>query len=166
MRNSLKIYFSLASLIFFRRTSQTYIYTSKFPISIRDFGPVHACMLGRFSLFQCFETLWAKAHQAFPCMGFSRPEYWSGLPCPPPGDLLDPGIKPESLKCSELAGRLFASSAIWVAPLGQYYRYIWCKIWNHFHKFESIIHQFFIDSSFKISLYFSFLYILPDFTLG
>ena len=29
-------------------------------------------------------------------MGFSRQEYWSGLPCPPPGDLLDPGIKPGS----------------------------------------------------------------------
>jgi len=30
-------------------------------------------------------------------MGFSRQEYWSGLPCPPPGDLLDPGIEPTSL---------------------------------------------------------------------
>ena len=29
--------------------------------------------------------------------GFSRQEYWSGLPCPPPGDLPDPGIKPRSL---------------------------------------------------------------------
>ena len=31
-------------------------------------------------------------------MGFSRQEYWSGLPCPPPGDLPDPGIKPGSLE--------------------------------------------------------------------
>ena len=30
-------------------------------------------------------------------MGFSRQEYWSGLPCPPPGDLPDPGIEPRSL---------------------------------------------------------------------
>jgi len=30
-------------------------------------------------------------------MGFSRQEYWSGLPCPPPGDLPNPGIKPRSL---------------------------------------------------------------------
>ena len=29
-------------------------------------------------------------------MGFSRPEYWSGLPCPPPGDLHNPGIEPRS----------------------------------------------------------------------
>ena len=36
------------------------------------------------------------AHQALLSMGFSRQEYWSGLPCPPPGDLSDPGIKPVS----------------------------------------------------------------------
>ena len=29
-------------------------------------------------------------------LGFSRPDYWNGLPCPPPGDLLNPGIKPRS----------------------------------------------------------------------
>ena len=39
---------------------------------------------------------WTVAHQAFPSMGFSRQEYWSGLPFPSPGDLLDPGIKPRS----------------------------------------------------------------------
>ena len=36
------------------------------------------------------------AHQAPLCMGFSRQEYWSGLPCPPPGDLPNPGIKHRS----------------------------------------------------------------------
>ena len=36
------------------------------------------------------------AHQAPLFMGFSRQEYWSGLPCPPPGDLPDPGIEPVS----------------------------------------------------------------------
>ena len=41
-------------------------------------------------------TLWTVAHQAPLSMGFSRQEYWSGLPCPPPGDLPDPGIKPIS----------------------------------------------------------------------
>ena len=40
--------------------------------------------------------LWAVAHQAPLSMGFSRQEYWSGLPCSPPGDLPNPGIKPES----------------------------------------------------------------------
>ena len=41
-------------------------------------------------------TLWTVAHQAPPSMGFSRQEYWSGLPFPSPGDLSNPGIKPGS----------------------------------------------------------------------
>ena len=40
-----------------------------------------------------FVTPWAVAHQASPSMGFSRQEYWSGLPFPSPGDLPDPGIE-------------------------------------------------------------------------
>ena len=41
---------------------------------------------------QLFATLWTVAHQAPLSMRFSRPEYWSGVPFPPPGDLPDPGI--------------------------------------------------------------------------
>ena len=41
-------------------------------------------------------TLWTVACQAFPSMGFSRQEYWSGFSLPSPGDLSDPGIKPVS----------------------------------------------------------------------
>ena len=41
-------------------------------------------------------TLWTVACQALLSMGFPRQEYWSGLPCPPPGDLPNPGIKPRS----------------------------------------------------------------------
>ena len=41
-----------------------------------------------------FVTPWTVAYQAPPSMGFSRQEYWSGLPFPSPGDLSDPGIKP------------------------------------------------------------------------
>ena len=43
-----------------------------------------------------FVTPWTVAHQAPLSMGLSRQEHWSGLPCPPPGDLPDPGIKPRS----------------------------------------------------------------------
>ena len=43
-----------------------------------------------------FATPWTVAYQAPPSMGFSRQEYWSGLPFPSPGDLPDPGIKPRS----------------------------------------------------------------------
>ena len=46
-------------------------------------------------------------------MGFSRQEYWSGLPCPSPGDLPDPGIKFASLTSPSLAGGFFTTSAIW-----------------------------------------------------
>ena len=48
------------------------------------------------SRVQLFATPWTVAHQAPPSMGFSRQEYWSGLPFPSPGDLPDPGIKPRS----------------------------------------------------------------------
>ena len=54
------------------------------------------------------------AHQAFLSMGFSRQEYWSGLPCPPPGgNLPNPGMEPASLSSSALAGRFFTTSATW-----------------------------------------------------
>ena len=43
-----------------------------------------------------FVTPWTVAHQAPPSMGFSKQEYWSGLPLPPPGDLPGPGIEPRS----------------------------------------------------------------------
>ena len=43
-------------------------------------------------------------------MGFSRQEYWSGFPFPPPGDLHDPGIEPMSLMSLALAGRFFTIS--------------------------------------------------------
>ena len=53
-------------------------------------------MLTHFSHVQLFETLWTVAGQAPLSMGFSRQEYWSGFPCPPPGDLPDRGIEPLS----------------------------------------------------------------------
>ena len=56
-----------------------------------------ACLLSRFSCVRLFATPWTIAHQALLSMGFSRQEYWRGLPCPPPGDLLNPGIEPASL---------------------------------------------------------------------
>ena len=54
-------------------------------------------------------TLWTVTHQAPLSMGFSRPEYWSGLPCLPPGNLPNPGIKPVSLMCPALVGWFFTT---------------------------------------------------------
>ena len=47
--------------------------------------------------------------------GFSRKEYWSGMSCPPPGDLPNPGIEPTSLMSPALAGGFFTTSATWKA---------------------------------------------------
>ena len=55
------------------------------------------CVLSRFSRVRLFVTLRTVACQAPLSRGFSRQEYWSGLPCPHPEDLRDPGINPTSL---------------------------------------------------------------------
>ena len=64
------------------------------------------------SLQQCL-TLYDPVDpcQASLSMGFSRQEYWSGLPCPPPGDLPDPGIKPLSLMSAAVGGRFSTTNA-------------------------------------------------------
>ena len=71
------------------------------------------CILSRFSCVRLFVTLWTVALQAPLSMGFCRQEFWSGMPCPPPGDLSEPGIEPVSLMSPALAGGFFISSATW-----------------------------------------------------
>ena len=65
-----------------------------------------ACMLSHFSHIQFSATLWTVACQALLSMGFSKQEYWGGLPCSSPGDLPNPGIKLTSLMAT-LAGGFF-----------------------------------------------------------
>ena len=72
-------------------------------------------MLSHFSRVQLFVTQWTVARQAPLFMEFSRQEYWSGLPCPPPGDLPNPGIKPASLTSPALAGGFFTTITTWKA---------------------------------------------------
>ena len=72
-------------------------------------------MLSHFSHVWLFVTRWTVARQAPLSMGFCRQEYWSGLPCPPPGDLLNPGMEPMSLMAPALADRFFTTSATWEA---------------------------------------------------
>ena len=59
-------------------------------------------VLIHFSCVLLFATLWTITHQAPLSMGFPRQEYWSGLPCAPPGDLPNLGIKPLSPASPEL----------------------------------------------------------------
>ena len=67
-------------------------------------------LLSRFSRVWLCATPWTVAHQAPLFMRFSRQEYWSGLPCPPSGELPNLGIEPMSLMSPVLAGRLFTTS--------------------------------------------------------
>ena len=60
-----------------------------------------------------FATLRTIARQAPLSMGFSRQEYWNGLPCPSSGNFPNPGIKPASIMSSALAGWFFTTSATW-----------------------------------------------------
>ena len=57
-------------------------------------------------------TQWTVARQVPLSTGFSRQEYWSGLPCPSPRDLLNPGIEPVSPEASALAGGLFTTEPL------------------------------------------------------
>ena len=70
-----------------------------------------------FQLYPSFCDPMDCACQAFLSMGFSKQEYWSELPCPPPGDLPDPGIEPVSLISPALAGEFFTKSTTWEAGL-------------------------------------------------
>ena len=62
-----------------------------------------------------FATPWAVARQALLSMGFSMYEYWSGLPFPPPEDLLNPGVEPRLLTSPSLAGGFFTTTITWEA---------------------------------------------------
>ena len=55
-------------------------------LEVYEYLGMRVCVLSRFSYVHLRATLWTVARQAPLSMGFSRQEYWSGLPCPPPGD--------------------------------------------------------------------------------
>ena len=107
-----------------------YLQISQLPLSWRQFLIVnlfscfcicmHVCVPNCFSRVWLFVTLWTTACQNPLSMGFFRQEYWSGLPCPPPGDLPDPGIEPVSLMSPALAGRFLTTSTTSEAPLYVY----------------------------------------------
>ena len=76
---------------------------------------INTYVLSHFSCVQLFAIPWTVASQGPLSMGFSRQEYWSGLSCPPPGDLPNPGTEPESLVSPALADGYFTSSTTWEA---------------------------------------------------
>ena len=79
-------------------------------------GFLHILLSACVSVLSCsVVTLWTVALQAPLSMEFSRQEYWSGLPHPPPGDLLNPGIVPASPTSPALAGGFFTTRDTWEA---------------------------------------------------
>ena len=73
------------------------------------------CVLSCFTRVWHFATAWTVACPAPLSTGFSRQEYWSGLPCPPPGHLPNPGIELVPLTSPMLAGGFFTTSTTWEA---------------------------------------------------
>ena len=73
---------------------------------------MRAKSLSRVRLFVTPQTV---AHQAPLALEILQARYWSGSPCPPPGDLPDPGIKSVSLTSPALAGGFFTTRATWEA---------------------------------------------------
>ena len=69
------------------------------------------------SRVQLFATPWTVAYQAPPSVGFSRQEYWSGVPFPSPGDLPDPGIEHGSPSLPALSSvQLLSRVRLFVTP--------------------------------------------------
>ena len=75
------------------------------------------CCAGWFQSCPLFATLWTMAYQTPLSMGFCRQECWSGLPCPPPRNLPNPGIELASLVSPALASGFFTTSPKWKALL-------------------------------------------------
>ena len=90
---------------------------------------MHAYVLNHSSGVWIFVTLWTVAHQVPLSMQFYKQEYFSGLLCPPPGDLPNPGIEPSSLLSPALTGRFFTTGTIWKAPLSMYMYQIANILW-------------------------------------
>ena len=89
-----ELFMDLAVELIFRRAAKSVVGVTR---CISCFE--HVCVL------QLFAAPWTVAHQAPLSMGFSRQEYWNGLPRPPPGDLPNPGIKPTPPVAPALTGR-------------------------------------------------------------
>ena len=90
-----------------------------------------AYMWSHFSRVQLRVTLWTVNCQAPLSLGFSRQEYCSWLPCPPPGDLLNPMIEPWTLMSPALAGEFFTTSTTWE----------FCNVWYTCIKSACYIHS-------------------------
>ena len=131
-------------------------------------------MPSRFSHVWLFVTWWTVAHQAPPSMGFSRQENWSGLLCPSPGNLPNPGIEPVSsadpalqtdslpprtlidnkMPCSKEVAPIYSSIySICVFPLGH---------WWHLVPLVFLFELFLLSVSWYLNLVIIFICLIPS----
>ena len=106
-------------------------------VDCKDLVRKNICILiivHSLSRVQLCVTLWTVAYHSSLSMGFSRQEYWSGLPCPPPGDLPNPGIEPRSPESHAFSGRFFTTETPG-KPIDPYLFWIFrdwnsrCQLW-------------------------------------
>ena len=90
-----RFYFSRSCVLFKLHSIGVFYKFSTERTAVRIAGACMCAKLPQSCLL--FATPWTVARQDYLSIGFSRQEYWSGLPCPPPGDIPDPGIKLTSL---------------------------------------------------------------------
>ena len=128
------------------------LYPSVLSVDTREQRPVYfdhgACALSHFHSVRISVTLWTEAHQAPLSMRFSRQEYWSGLPCPPPGDLPDPrmesvtpvspALQADSLPLSHLGSPTDIPPASKTVPLTPL-RWLQTHLWSKLH--HSVLHR-------------------------
>ena len=95
----------------------------------RRFGLMIRLLLSRFSHVRLSTTPETAAHQAPLSLGFSRQEYWSGLPCPSPEHLPDSRTEPTSLMSPVLAGGFFKTRSTWEAHYTHGYYYFHYFFW-------------------------------------
>ena len=122
-------------------TEATYHSTAKFFVEKTSGNYIlRACLLSPFSCVRLFVTLWTVAHQDPWSMGFSRWEYWSGSPYPPPGHLPNLGIEPTTLLSPASANFFFffffITSTIWEA---QVHPKLQSTKWSHSVVSDSVI---------------------------
>ena len=119
----------MSKTAFFPHTAQSLVWGLQKVSREVKYNLITACMLRNFSRVPLFSFFFffcnpmnSIAWQASLSMGFSSQEYRRELPCPPPRDLLDPGIEPKLVMCPALVGKYFTASTTWEAQCNTYLR--------------------------------------------
>ena len=99
-------------------------YIQNLPHTVSLYFVALLLLLSHFSGVPVCATLWVVAHQVPLSVRFSRQDCWSGLPCPPPGDLPDAGTVPTCLMSPALAGTFLTTSTTWETPKMPYILFI------------------------------------------